>query len=184
MPRQIKADWDRAKGLYPSAGYGVDEWVAFFDTPSGFAAMARLMGDIYNAVKDEEEREEGVRRQGRRPRRSEVPLAEVYATIFPYRYSMDPFPEAMRKLLGGRSLRAFAPRVPVAHTTLHRLLTAEMAPDLVMLERIARAAKVPAGYFVEWRAMYLGQLVQQVLTERPNLGVKALREARDAKAVG
>lgn len=172
-----KADIEKARRLYPSTRMGEAEWVAFFDTPAGFSAMGAIIGDIYDEVKAEEEREAGVRRMGRRPGRS-ASLSEVWATVFPAPYSMDPFPEALGKLLNGRSQRAFASKIPCNQSTLSRLLSGEWEPDLVMLERIAEAAKVAPAYFVEWRAMYVGELITKVLTASPNLGITHFRNLR------
>lgn len=176
-----KADFERAKERYPSTQMGEKQWLAFFDTPAGMHAMGRIIGDIYDVVKAGEEKEAGLQRMGRRPRR-EGSLADVYATVFPQPYTMDPFPEAMLKLLNGRSQRAFAPRVPVHQTTLSRLLAGTMTPDVTMLERIAVAAKVHPSYFVEWRALYVSQMVEKVLTQRPNIGVSAYKSVRGVLA--
>lgn len=175
-----KADLERAKELYPSTQMGEQEWLVFFSTPAGFAAMGQIIGDIFDEVKAEEEKEAGVKRMGRRPRRT-ASLAEVYATVFPAPYTVDPFPEALIKLLNGRSQRAFAMKVPCNQSTLSRLISGEWKPDLIMLERIALAAKVAPAFFVEWRAMYVGQLITQVLTRHPNLGITHLRTVRGAR---
>jgi hypothetical protein len=172
-----KADFEKAKREFPSTAMGEPEWLAFFDTPEGRHAMGRIMGDIYDFVKAEEEKESGVRRMGRRPSRNGS-LQDVYDTIFPAPYSMDPFPQALEKLLAGRSHRQFAPKIPVHQTTLGRLMKGSLEPDLVMLERIAAAAKVSPSYFVEYRAHFVGQLLTRVFIERPNLGVKAFREVK------
>lgn len=169
-----KADFEGAKERFPSHRMAEPEWVAFFNTPAGFYAMGRIIADIYDEVKAEEDRENGVRQMGRRPNRPAVPLSEVYATVFPRPYSMDPFSVSMAKLLEGRSQRAFCRRVPIHQTTLSRFLTGSRTPDLDMLERLAAAAKVKPSYFVEWRAMYVGQLITTVLLDHPNVGIRAV----------
>lgn len=176
-----KADLEKAKQLYPSTQMGEAEWMAFFDTPAGFAAMGAIIGDIFDEVKAEEEKEAGVKRMGRRPSRT-ASLTEVWATVFPAPYSMDPFPESLNKLLNGRSQRAFAMKIPCNQSTLSRLLSGEWAPDLTMLERIALAARVSPSYFVEYRAMFIGQLITKALTNSPNLGVTHLRLLRGARS--
>ncbi len=178
-----KADFNKAKQQFPSTSMGEPEWMAFFDTPAGAHAMGRILGDIYDAVKAEEEKAKGIHRMGRRPRR-EGSIEDVYSTVFPQTYTMDPFPEAMLKLLNGRSHRQFAPRVPVHQTTMSRLMRGEIKPDLPMLERIAAACKVQPGYFVEYRAMFVGQLLTRVFTERPNMGVAAFRQVKTGLTEG
>jgi hypothetical protein len=173
-----KADLEKAKREFPSTGMGEAQWLAFFDTPAGHHAMGRIIGDIYDVVKAEREKEDGLQRMGRRPRR-QGSLEDVYATVFPAPYTMDPFPESMLKLLAGRSQRQFAPKIPVHQTTMSRLMSGALVPDKTMLERIAHAAKVHPSYFVEWRAMYVSEMVQSVMTNRPNIGVTAYKHVRD-----
>ncbi len=135
----------------------------------------QIVGDIYDVVKTEEEKAAGLVRQGRRPRRTNVALADVWATVFPEPYTMDPFPEAMLRLLNGRSQRQFARRIPCHQTTLSRLMAGSLTPDLSMLERIAGAAGVMPTFFVEYRALYLGGAVTEVLLAQPNMSVTALQ---------
>ena len=176
-----KADFEKAKILYPSTQMGEKEWVAFFNTPAGFAAMGAIIGDMYDEVKAEEEKEAGVKRMGRRPSRT-ASLAEVWETVFPAPYSMDPFPETLHKLLNGRSQRAFARKIPCNQSTLSRLLSGEWSPDITMLERIADAAKVSPAYFVEYRALFVGQLITTVLIKAPNLGITHLSRVNTGRA--
>lgn len=157
---------------------GEADWIAVFDRDPDI--MWRIVGDIYDVVKTEEEKAAGKRVMGRRPPRSGS-LEDVWATVFPAPYSMDPFPEALRKLMNGRSQSAFAMRVPIHQTTLSRMLKGEWMPDLQMLERIAEAAKVQPAYFVEWRAQYVAGLIQRVLMERPNMSVMALRQVKHGR---
>jgi hypothetical protein len=174
-----KADFAKAKQMYPSTGMNDREWLTVFDANPDI--MWAIIGDIYDVVKAEQERDAGIRKLGRRPQRSSASLDEVYATVFPAQYTMDPFGEAMHKLLAGRSIRAFAVRVPIDQSHLNRLINGNRQPDLETLERIALAAKVPPSYFVEWRAMFVGQLITRVLSERPNLGVKAVKVVRHGR---
>lgn len=171
----MKADWEKVKGMYACCAIGEAEWLTFFHTPEGEKAIGAILGDIYAEVKAQEERNAGVRRIGRRPRPTRVSLAEVYATIFPERYTTDPFPLALEKLLIGKSMRQFAMAVPCNHGTVSRLVSGQIEPDLVMLERVAGAAKVHPSYFSEWRAIFVGRLITEILLARPNLGIKALK---------
>jgi len=170
-----KADLEKAKRMYPSTQMGTEEWTGFFGTSEGYHALGRILGDIYDFVKAEEEREAGMHRMGRRPRRTGS-LDDVYRTVFPQAYTMDPFREAMLKLLAGRSQRAFAPRIPMTQSSLNRLLRGEVEPDMQVLEAIANAAKVHPSFFVEWRAMYVSAQITRVLTSQPNVGVKVYKE--------
>lgn len=182
-----KADYEHAKRAFPNIDAATDDqWVNFFDSPHGFTVLGKLLGDAYGTAKDEEDRQAGTRRTGagrRAPRRAS--LDEVLATVFPDRYAMDPFPEAMVILLAGRSQRAFAKRVPIHQMTLSRLMRGQYPPDVDMLERIAKAAKVHPAYFLEWRAQYIGAVLTNVMIQRPNLSVAAIQSLFDGKlAVG
>lgn len=168
-----KADFGKAKQIYESTAMGEQQWLAAFDSNPDI--MWSILADIYNVVKDEEEREAGKKRMGRRPTRAASSIDELMNTVMPAQFDQEPFPEALRKLLIGKSQTQFARRVPCAQSTVSRLLSGEMEPDIVMLERVAVAAKVPPHFFIEYRAAYVSQLVQRVLTERPNLGVKVFK---------
>lgn len=172
------ADWEAAKeAAGPAIYWGYEEILAFLNANPQVAH--RMIEDVYDAAKAEQERGRGFVRTGRRPRRSPSSMAEVWDTIFPDPYSMDPFPEAMQKLLDGQSQRAFSRRVPCHQTTLSRMMAGKLEPDLTMLEQIAAAANVRPSYFVEWRAMAIGELVTQVMLSRPNVSVTVLQRVSE-----
>lgn len=143
--------------------------------------MGRILYDVYDKIMDEEERAAGMRRMGRRPARNEVPLAEVYRKVLPPPPSQDPFPVALKVLLNGRSLRWFAPKIPVDVSTLSRMMNGKAEVDILMLERISAAAKVHPSYFVEWRAMYVAKVIQEVYLQSPHLSITAFRALRSGK---
>lgn len=172
----VRADFNKAKELYPSTQMGEAEWVEVFDRNPDI--MWAIVADIYNVVKDQEDRDAGVRRVGRRPGRVASSMEDVFNTVFPQQYTTDPFPEAFRKLLGERSQRQFAMKIPCNQATVSRMLSGEVKPDLIMLERVAAAAKVNPAYFLEYRAMFIGQLVTQIFTERPHLGITAVKRVK------
>ena len=174
-----KANFEKAKEMYPSTAMNEAQWLEVFDRNPDI--MWTIIGDIYDVVKAEEDREKGIRSMGRRPARKGVSLEQLYATIFPPTYSQDPFPVALKHLIGDRSQRQFAMKIPCNQSTLSRMLAGQMNPDLTMLERIAAAGKVNPHYFVEWRAMYLGQLLTRVFTDRPNMSITALRNVRHGR---
>lgn len=179
-PEVSKADFAGVQDRYPSTKMGEKEWVEAFDRNPDM--MWAIIGDVYDAVKVEQERDAGRVRIGRRPARAATSLDDVYATVFPAQYTMDPFTVALAKLMAGKSQRAFAPRIPCDQGTLSRLLSGRMVPDLIMLERISEAAKVSPYFFVEYRSMYVGQLITRVLTERPNMGVAAVKKLRASRS--
>lgn len=174
-----KADFTKAKDRYPSTGQGISEWVAVFDANPDI--MWKIVADIFASVKDEEERAAGVRRMGRRPQRSANSMAEVYAAVFPPQYTTDAFPLALKAIIGNRSQRQFAQRVPCNQSVISRLLTGEVTPDMAMLEAVAAAAKVPPHFFVEYRALLVSGQVLRIMTEKPNVGIAALKQLRAAR---
>ncbi len=177
----MAADLERAKRLYPSIDMDDRMWAAFFDTPAGEHAMGRIIGDIYDEILRQEERERGVRRIGRRPRPEPVPLAEVYARVFPPRFSNVPFGQALRDLLAQRKIsqRAFAAKVPVNNGTLSRFINGVWTPDLAMMERIAAVAGVPPSSFPEYRAAYLTKVLGDFLAARPHVSTGLYRQLDD-----
>lgn len=175
-----KANFERAKELYPSVHMDDKEWLAVIDDNPDI--MWKTFGDIYDVVKAEEDKERGIRSMGRRPARKGVSLDELFAVVLPPSYSNDPFPLALKNLIAARSQRQFAMKVPCNQSTLSRMLAGQMKPDLVMLERLAAAGKVHPAYFMEWRALYLGQVITQVFLLRPNMSIGTLRRFRDGRA--
>jgi len=181
-----KADLDNARDNYPSLKMGVDEWVEFFDGPGGREAMGRILYDIYDQVKEDEEREMGQRRVGRRPIRPPVSLEEVYATIFPQEPSQEPFIPTMRRLLGSTSQRSFASKLGISPQHFGRYLDGKLKPDIYFLERVSTALKIHPSHFLEWRALYIGDVVTKVYTAKPNLslhGYKAIMLGRKNRLV-
>lgn len=177
----VRADLEAAKRLYPSCSMGVDDWVTFFKSPAGLGALGGILYDIYDEVRSAEERNAGLRRIGRRPGRSAVPLAEVMQVVLPQEFTNDPLTVALPRLIAGRSQRQFARRIPITQSHLCRLLNGEREAPLDLLERIAIAAGVQPWYFPEWRTQYIAALIGEVMAESPHLSITALRAMRDGR---
>jgi hypothetical protein len=173
-----RADFENAKRLYPSVTMGEAEWYAYFQTPAGEQAIGYIMRDIYDEVLALEERESGRVPMGRRAARPAVPLSTVYAKVFPTPYSNEPFPAALRTLMNGRSIRAFAAKVPMAHVPLYRLLAGTDTPDLRLMELLAVAARIKPTYFLEYRAQFVALLVHKALVARPHLSIRAIHDLK------
>jgi transcriptional regulator with XRE-family HTH domain len=171
---RTKSDWDRALSHVPYADHA--RWPELLQANP--EVLHRIIADAYDVVLREEEKLQGVRRSGRRPKPSMVPVTEVLSKVFPQQYSALPFREALAELIGGESQRQFAKRVPTTQATISRLLSGEFKPDLVMMERLATAAAQGPWYFLEWRAGYVGALVAEALVASPSTGVQAIRAIR------
>lgn len=178
-----KVDPENARKLYPSVSMGVPEWMAFFNTPEGFHAMGRIIGDIYNKVKDEEAKERGVHRMGRRVARAAVPIDEVYAVVFPAALSHELFPSAFRSALNGRSQNSIALKAKISQGQLSKLVNGDRDLTFQQLEALAEALGVRPGYFVEYRALYVSEMVQKVMTEYPNVGITVFRRLNKNRRV-
>lgn len=176
------ADFDNARSQFPSVKAGEDEWVELFHQRP--EVMLAILGDIYRETKAQEIREsQGKVPTGRRPRSINGNMAELEAMVTP-RYSMEPFGEAVRELIGERTLRAFALKVPMSHTTLMRMMRGEMRLERHRLEAIAAAGKVGPSFFMEWRLAYIQEAVEAVFVAKPNLSIRATRQLQEARRRG
>jgi transcriptional regulator with XRE-family HTH domain len=159
----------------------MEDWRHFFGTAAGLRAMGRIIYDVYDEVVSREEREAGKRRIGRRPAREATSLAKVMAIVKPEEFSNEPLPVALKMLLRGRSQRTFARKVPISQPYLNRLLAGQHKYDLDLLEALATASGVPPWHFLEWRAMYIGELIATTLADNPHMGITALRALRNIR---
>lgn len=176
MTRAGTARWDVAQSAFPSTADGADEWLAVLVNEPG--VLHKILSDIAKVARATD----GEKRTGRRPVVG-MGLDQLWQLLYPDP-SMDPFSEALAKLLAGTSQRTFAPKVPCNQATISRLLAGEIVPDIVMLERLAAAGGVPPSYFREWRAMKLGQLVVHAYLEQPHLSVTVLKQLERGKGDG
>lgn len=138
--------------------------------------MYRIFGDMYSIVKDEQAKAEGHKRVGRRPMRAADSIDEMLETVLPEQYSTKPFPQALRVLMGRQSQRTFSRKVPCHQTTLSRLLSGELDPDLETMECLARAAGTHPSWFAEWRAQAVASVIRSVLERDPQLSIRVIRE--------
>jgi len=158
--------WEEA-GLV--AGVTEKEWESLLlNNPK---VLWGLVADIVKAAKAGQ----GERRTGRRPAVSVGSIDELYEVLFPKVYVTDPFPKAFAAALGRRSQRDFAEDVGYNQATVSRLLSGKIPPTCECMERVAYALKVPATYFLEYRAMKLGQVLTNVLLDNPAVSVEAVR---------
>lgn len=169
------ADWENARTQFPSVKAGEDEWVAFFDARPD--VMWAILGDIYRETKAQELKEAGKAPTGRRPRAVNGNMDELMKMITP-QYSVDPFGTAVLDLIGTRSLRAFAAKVPMNHHTLTRMMRGELKLEPWRLELIALAGKVNPEYFREYREFKLLDMVARYLSARPNASIALTKRIR------
>lgn len=155
-----------------------DEWEQLLATNP--KVLWGLVADVVKAVKAGE----GERRTGRRPAVSVGSLDELYNILFAPCYARLPFPQALVQLLvdSGNTQRSLAEGLFVNQATVSRMLAAKSAPPVEMIERISEVLKVRPTYFLEYRALKIGQLVTEVLLADPQLSADAVRRLFGANA--
>jgi hypothetical protein len=153
---------------FPSMKAGISEWVERFDQRPDI--LHAILGDIFRTVRYKDEG----RVDGRRGPLTNASLDELSAMITP-RYSQEPFAVAIKELIGDRSLRQFAMKVPIDHRELSRLIRGERELTRYRLERIAAAGKVAPAFFCEWRTLYFTETLAAVFAQRPNLSIGVVR---------
>lgn len=174
-----EVDWERVGQFVPELRGGVTPEYLERKLDESPEIMLRLVVDLYDSIKRDQERAEGRVRLGRRPKPTDVPLEVMKDAVFRPSYSLKPFPQALAELMGSTSQREFAKRIPVHQSSLSRLLSGEMEPAPQMLESVARACSVSPFYFVEWRAIYIAQLVASSYIADPKRSVGMLRALAD-----
>jgi hypothetical protein len=162
------AQWDNARSQFPSVKNDTDAWVKFFDDRP--EVMLSILGDIYRETKAEEARESGKAPTGRRPKSINGNLDDLHRMVTP-QYSVDSFDVAVKELIGTRSLRAFAAKIPMNHHTLTRMMRGDVKLEMWRLEQIATAGKVNPGFFREYREMQLLEVIGRYFTQRPNVSI-------------
>lgn len=175
---------ENARRLYPSCEMGVTEWAAFFATPGGEQAFAKILYDIIDEVKSQEEKAAGLKRIGRRPARSAMRYQEVMDLIFPQEFDNEPFREVLKReiKLRGMTHGQFAYKIPVERSHVTRIINGQKGLNIEFIEKTAKVLGWKPWRFPEWRAMYFGQLVQEVLLESPNLGTLLFKNTRKTRA--
>lgn len=167
--------WDAVGDRFPSWRFDGEEWLTVFDERP--EALTSLLGAVYRAGTVADQRRAGTfagQNGGRRVSGMNGNMDELWRLVSP-RYSMDPFPVALRELMGDIPLRRFAGQVPMHHQDLSKLLNGKKPLNLSWLEKIALAGGVAPAFFLEWRILKTCQIVEVAFTQRPNLSVTAIK---------
>jgi len=181
------ANWERAKEQYPSVEKLTEsDWVSFFDEQPD--VMHKILGDIFVITKAHESL---VKKSGRRPKHTNGSMDELWNMITP-RYSTAPFGVAVRDLIGNQSIRGFSAKIPMHYWSLIRLMRGErkivnpndIEASMQTLELIARAGKVSAFYFVEYRTLYIFRMFEEVFAAKPNFTVGLAKRLKDIEVNG
>jgi len=166
------ADWANTK-QFESLKATEEDWVSFFDARPD--VLHQILGDIYIVTTyDERKRETGKRLDGRRVMPRDANLDALDAMITP-RYSTDSFELSVRELIGERSLRQFAARVPMDHRELSRMMRGESNPSMYWLEQIAASCRITPHFFLEYRVQFIAARLAQVFEAKPNLSIGVVK---------
>lgn len=138
-----------------------DGWEAALASDPGM--MMELVADVVKILQSQS----SGRVTGRRPAAQPVSWDELWATLFPRRFSVDPFPAALEELVGDEPKSAFARRVPCDQSTMSQLTKGSRTPSVQMMESLARAGGVTPAYFREWRAYRISTLLGEALAADP-----------------
>lgn len=98
---------------------------------------------------------------------------DVHDALHP-KFSNEPFALAVKKL-NAPSLRALAERSGMSHTQLQMLVDGRRGLTKYHLELIAKGAKVDPGYFLEYRRMFIEDMVGKMVDRDPAVGVGVYR---------
>ena len=183
------ADWSGAKERYPLIDKAMDPdiWLRFFeDNPEQLHWLIRNLYAVLRPTVIEG------RRGGPRPR-SVGTWNDINDVLSP-KYSSDPFPVALKELMGKQSLAAFSVKVPCSKSVLFRLVTSrtqfgigrggsnpgiDPAATMERLGALARAGGMKPAYFVEWRALWLQEALTAALLKQPNLSISLMMQLAD-----
>lgn len=168
-----EANLARSKSMFPQPTD--DQLVEFFDRRPD--VMHALLGDIYIVYRYDERKQRGEGRDGRRTMPRDANLDELWDITTP-RYSMQPFGLAVKELIGERSLRQFAAKVPMDHRELSRMMRGQSQVTAYYMERIASASKVSPAFFLEYRMAYVAEVMGAVFRQRPNLSIGVYKKLK------
>lgn len=120
-------------------------------------------------------------------RNAAEPTMESLRDLLVPQYCERPFPDAIRELLAGRSVRWLAQQMGLHHQQVQRILNGsrsillvhDLEGSLVRIEEFARALRVHPSYFQEWRRLWILQLVDEAFTVQPDLTVQFIERLAD-----
>lgn len=154
------------------------------------AGLLRLIGDI-GTVGTPEFVKGGGRggRGGRERRRDHSPevITESIKTVFragvglglgsysPSDCTDLSFIEALRSLMGDRSLMQMQRRTDIPKYRLHRLVTGKHPPTGHEMEVIARTFSKPPWYFREYRSTMIAAMVLDQMDRQPGMSASVIR---------
>lgn len=167
-----KVPWDRRATMILAQFESVDKlrWRKAFE--SDIDLFARLVKDILKLDQAQ---------PGRPGPRPALDYQQGVARLKQYMgqdYSLETFPQALKTLANGRSIRSLARKTGLSKNHVHRLLTGEMAPDAYAMQAVATAFTKHPSYFSEWRAMWITNAVMNRVLENPESSIVLYRKLK------
>lgn len=110
-------------------------------------------------------------------------LDDLWDLIGHPRFSSQPFGDAVRSVLGDRSVQWLAHQVGMAQPTLHRFVAGtrpivtinDPRGSMQRIEQVARGLRVHPSYFAEWRRLWIMSLLDSAFVAQPALSAGVFR---------
>lgn len=153
--------YEHIKRAFPSVE-GLD-WSAVFRSDP--AVMGRIINDVLKI----DQAEPG--RPGKRPA-LDVEAAE--ARLRGMRgedYTILPFAEAVKRIMGDKSIRNLAFYSGLPKSTVHRLLGGNCSPSIGQIEALSKALRKDPSYFMEYRVAFVLASLAQLFGMSPESSI-------------
>ena len=168
-----KVPWSERRKLISKFFPSVDR----LDWAEVFRQDPALMGRIINDILKLDAAEPG--KPGKRPGLEQGDAEARLGTLFDTNYSELPFHQALKYVVGERSIRHVASKTGLNRNTVHRLLSGDQVPDEYEIEAIAKAFKIEPAYFAEYRLAYIIGFLFTRLENNPDATVLFYKRLRD-----
>lgn len=164
-----KIPWEKRAIKIRQRFYGISD----INWESALERDIELFGRIIRDILKLEQAVPG--RPGPRPSLDVNAATRRINQLFGNDFTILPFPEALRILTGGRSIRYVAARVGLPKDTIHRVCSGKIEPDGYLMKTVAEAFDKHPSYFLEWRMLYITQAVMRRLEWSPETTIDLFR---------
>lgn len=165
-----KMSWDQRAALikerFPSTAK--IDWNKAFD--DDLDLFARIIRDILKL----DQAQPG--RPGPRPSLDYTQATHRLRQFMGQDYSMLPFPEALKVLTGGLSIRKIAEKTGLERNVVHQLLRGQREPDVYDMTAIAHAYDKHPSYFEEYRVLVIISAILGKIEKVPEATINLYRK--------
>jgi transcriptional regulator with XRE-family HTH domain len=165
-----KIPWDKRavmiKERFPSTGKL--NWNVAFDRDLDL--FARIVRDILKL----DQAQPG--RPGPRPSLDYGQATHRLRQFMGQDYAMLPFPEALKALTGGLSIRKLSEKTGLERNLVHQLLRGEREPDVYAMTQIAKAYEKHPSYFMEYRILFITSAIVGRIEDVPEATINLYRK--------